>query len=429
MQIHKQRCLKWIKTIALFLALVIPAVRGMPALALPVHPSGMELTLIAPQDCGSDPIRAGGPVGFSILFTNTGRDTVRIPGTLALVLTDENGRRQEAAAWHTASKDSREQAVAPGGFARQAFRFRLPDDMVGTISLAALHHDTNLAMFRAAAPAAPEATAKVAQPDCPDTEENTLSTTELQQMFQRYFVNFYTYKPVYFLLGADPGIQETSFQVSFKYKPFNFYEDGFFKEYMGGLEKLYLAYTQQSFWDLKSDSAPFADSRYMPELFYYNDNLGLKFGRLIGSAFQAGFQHESNGRDGDDSRSTNYAYIQPILTFDLSNQYFLNVSPKAWIYVRNDNDTNPDLADFRGYFDLETKIGHARGLVLENHYRHGRKGGTWQFDLSYPLDRIPFLEGLLDMYLHAQFFSGYSDNLLEYNQREDVFRLGFSLVR
>jgi outer membrane phospholipase A len=45
------------------------------------------------------------------------------------------------------------------------------------------------------------------------------------------------------------------------------------------------------------------------------------------------------------------------------------------------------------------------------------------------MNQLPFLSGILDVYLHAQFFSGYAENLLSYDQRDDVFRLGFSIVR
>ncbi len=93
------------------------------------------------------------------------------------------------------------------------------------------------------------------------------------------------------------------------------------------------------------------------------------------------------------------------------------------------NGTNGDLADYRGYFQLEGDIGNPEGLDLHGRYRHGEEGATWQFDLSYPLDKIPALEGFLDLFLHLQYSSGYSEQMLEYDKREDVIRLGFSLVR
>ena len=167
----------------------------------------------------------------------------------------------------------------------------------------------------------------------------------------------------------------------------------------------------------------------MPEMFYYDDDLGLSLPWLIGSGFQAGFQHESNGRGGDNSRSTNYAYIQPSFIFKFTRDLHLAISPKAWVYVRNEDENNGDLADFRGYFDLAARIGNPDGVALGSHFRHGRRGSSWQVDLSYPLNQIPGFKGMLDMYLHAQYYNGFSEQLLEYKQREDIFRIGFSLVR
>ena len=36
------------------------------------------------------------------------------------------------------------------------------------------------------------------------------------------------------------------------------------------------------------------------------------------------------------------------------------VAPKVWAYVANDSDTNPDLEQYRGYFDLELEFGRER---------------------------------------------------------------------
>lgn len=246
---------------------------------------------------------------------------------------------------------------------------------------------------------------------------------------QPFFANFYPYKPIFFLFGAHPGVETSSFQVSFKYRFFNFDKKAGEKPVKRLLEKLFFAYTQQTFWDLKSDSMPFEDTRYMPELFFYYDSLDLKLPWLSGAGIQAGYQHESNGRDEEKSRSTNYAYIQPLFRFSLKNNLGLLVAPKVWCYVNNNNRKNPHMADYRGYFDLETRMGDPGGLILENHFGHGSKGGNWKLDLSCPLARLPWLQCDFDLYLHLQYISGYSEQLLRYDRREDVFRIGFSLIR
>lgn len=308
--------------------------------------------------------------------------------------------------------------------------------MAGILTLSA--PGSNGVMFSAAAPSATAGTANTGKKEdeafSPGAEQAGTGpdpglTPEKLNRFQPFFDNFSAYKPVYFLFGVDPGIQSTSFQISFKYKLFNFDADSWGQKYLSGLENLRLAYTQQSFWDLKSDSAPFDDSRYMPELFYEYARQAPDLSWVSAAGFRAGFQHESNGRGGTLSRSTNYAYLQPFIIFELTDRLYWKFAPKAWTYVDNEKENNRDLADYRGYFEIENKIGDPEGFVLENHFRQGRKGGTWQFDLSYPMHRIPLLRGFLDMSVHLQYVTGYSDQLLQYNEREDVIRLGFSLVR
>ncbi len=378
-----------------------------------------DVVLIAPDASAKDSVQSGRPAAIFVLMTNGGTAPLAVPQKMSLVLTGEEARTVRVSA---ILQGGNTEQVPPGGFARLAYGFDMPLQLTGLIRAWATDMKTNTVMFYAGEPsAAPQAPAQKASEPEP--------VTAMLPKFQPFFVNFYPYKPVYFLFGADPGVQKTSFQVSFKYKLFNFATTNSENGLKTALDRIYLAYTQQSFWDLKSDSAPFEDSRYMPEFFYYDDDLGLSLPWLIGSGVQVGFQHESNGRGGDYSRSTNYAYIQPSFIFKFTRNLHAALAPKAWVYVRNEDENNGDLADYRGYFDLESRIGDPDGLALGSNFRHGRKGSSLQFDLSYPLNQIPGFKGMLDMYLHVQYYTGYAEQLLAYKQREDIFRIGFSLVR
>lgn len=147
-----------------------------------------------------------------------------------------------------------------------------------------------------------------------------------------------------------------------------------------------MGYTQTSFWDLKSDSAPFEDTSYKPELFWLSQNsLQYEHGLLKGVFLQSGIQHESNGRGGDLSRSTNYLYIKPILIFyDDDSRLGLELSPKIWLYVNNEDETNADLPDYRGYFDLVAKFGMAESFEVGSQFRWADEGVSFQFDFSSP---------------------------------------------
>ncbi len=387
--------------------------------------NSLELVLVAPQGVENRSPQAGERVVFSVLFTNPSSTPVLVSsyGKLGVRVVGGN-HTSEVTALMVKPLEIVEQKISGHGFLKQEYGFDLPGYIEGPVSIELTDHSANKAMFhaRASGPTEPGN-------DPGNQESRQASLEDLTADFQPFLKNLSTYKPVYFLFGVDPGLEKTRFQISFKYRLFDFNEAGFLKENLSVLEKIHLGYTQQSFWDLESDSAPFKDSRYMPDFFFLQDKIDLNLPWVSGFGFQTGFQHESNGRDGVDSRSTNYAYLQPIITFHPKDTTYLIFSPKVWTYLGNDNDTNPDLEEYRGYFDLEAKIGNPKGLALGTLYRQGKKGITWQGDLSYPINQLPLLNGFLDVYLHAQYFSGYAENLLEYNQRNDVFRLGFSIVR
>src|SRR3546814_2275188 len=48
-------------------------------------------------------------------------------------------------------------------------------------------------------------------------------------------------------------------------------------------------------------------------------------------------------------------------------------------------------------------------------------------DISYPIDRL--IGGNLNFYLIGQAFTGYGENLLDYNRRMTRLRLGLAIVR
>jgi hypothetical protein len=74
-------------------------------------------------------------------------------------------------------------------------------------------------------------------------------------------------------------------------------------------------------------------------------------------------------------------------------------------------------------------VGQRGGLQLA---AIGRIGDDWdkgslQLDLSYPLR--PLLRNNIDVFLHAQFFTGYGESLLDYNESDTTFRVGLAVVR
>ena len=235
---------------------------------------------------------------------------------------------------------------------------------------------------------------------------------------------FSPHEPIYFIAGADRP--NAKFQISFKYQIFN--PEGDWAKSFWPLAGFHVAYTQTSLWDWEGESAPFKDSSYRPELIWSAPDIRPDSKVVSRLGLQAGFQHESNGRDGDESRSMNVVYVRPSVTFGDDNGLFLTVAPKIVAYVSDLGD-NPDIKDYRGFGELRLIAGQRDGLQASVSARIGDDWdkGSVQIDLSYPLRKL--LGGNVDLYLHAQYFNGFGESLLDYNQSTSQFRMGFSLVR
>ncbi|MBW2515033.1 MAG: phospholipase A, partial [Deltaproteobacteria bacterium] len=173
---------------------------------------------------------------------------------------------------------------------------------------------------------------------------------------------------------------------------------------------------------------PFKDTGYKPELFYISPNIDIGLSPGSGLFLQTGFKHESNGQGGDDSRNTNFLYANPLYVFYNEKTTFgFMISPTAWVYVANNEDTNDDLPEYRGYFDLELKCGLAESLVVGTHLGWAQKGGSLQIDATYPLNLIS--AGISGLYLHVQYTNSLAESLLQYEKRTKALRIGVSIVR
>lgn len=237
-----------------------------------------------------------------------------------------------------------------------------------------------------------------------------------------FLANLSANEPIYAVYG--PGTDdEARIQLSFRYQLFGSHAREGGKSLGDGL---YFAYTQRMFWDLGAKSSPFRNIDFQPEVFYVTPPKALSDAATVSA--QIGMRHESNGRDGDFSRSLNTVYIAPMAAFSLGGDLRLMVAPRAWFYAGDLSD-NPDIRRYRGNTGLLVEIGEESGLRLSTSSRFnlGSGKGAISGDLSYPLRRL--LGGGPDFYLFAQSFTGYGENLLDYNKRVNRLRLGVALVR
>lgn len=265
----------------------------------------------------------------------------------------------------------------------------------------------------------------VAEPSQAQEEENYQYADSLFDLYQPYLKNISAYEPMYFLVGTDP--RKSKFQISFKYRFIN--SGSPLVSNHPWLAGFHLGYTQISFWDLESDSTPFTDTSYKPEIFWESRNFLSEPGSTLQGIFlRTGTQHHSNGKDGDSSRSTNYLYARPsVFFYDRESTLGIEIATKFWAYAGNDGETNSDLEDYLGYFEIETKAGFAESIVLSAKYGWASEGHSAQFDLSYPVHK--FFNNALELYLHVQYSNMLAESLLNYQERTEALRVGISIVR
>ena len=389
--------------------LTILSVLGLLWICIPAHAQDSGVYLVPPQG----EVISGRETRFNLFIHNPDAApvTTKAYGRVMVTLTTPNNIKIVEASPVNGTPDL-SLTIPALGYVKQEYVFSVPESMTGNISLSLNTFGAGPVLFAASPP-----------PIEKQTEQIALG--EKESVFQPFLENLSAYEPMYFLFGIDPGKEKSKFQISFKYKLFNAPFDS--QMVNGFVDGFHLAYTQTSYWDLSSDSKPFDDTSYKPELFYLFPKIDLNTPWIKAFGIQTGFQHESNGKGDPDSRSTNFAYIEPIMAFHLTDTYFLAIAPKIWTYVGNDNETNPDLYKYRGYFNFQAKIGSPEGFVLDTNTRWGEEGPSFQTDLSYPLTSL--FKNRLNLYLHLQYFNGYAERLVEYQKKEEILRLGFSLTR
>jgi len=230
-------------------------------------------------------------------------------------------------------------------------------------------------------------------------------------------------EPLYFVVGSSSERDfDARFQLSFKYRPFD--PDARVAQYLPPLSNLYFAYTQTSLWDLGGHSSPFEDTSYRPSVYYKWTGSGRG---VSPDSWSAGLEHESNGRDGADSRSINTAFVKPTWHIDLAHGRRLTLSPKFYQYLEKSD--NADIYKYRGYVDFQARFGREDGAIVTALYRQGTSGhASGQIDFSYPISDKLF--GRTGTFIHLQLMEGYGETLIDYNRYSDTqLRLGLSLAR
>jgi phospholipase A1 len=203
-------------------------------------------------------------------------------------------------------------------------------------------------------------------------------------------------------------------------------------------DSLWFGYTQQSYWQLfnKDLSRPFRNTDHEPELVYVFPHFIALPGGWTYRMSAAGVVHQSNGQSLPLSRSWNRTYVMGAADKIADNGDRFTLQARVWrrMAEKAGQDDNPDISDFVGRGELagrwsfDTGTGtertlHTLGLTARHALRSTGRGSV----------RLEYLRSIGSansngLRFHAQLFTGYGENLLDYNRNRTVASVGLSLV-
>jgi len=210
----------------------------------------------------------------------------------------------------------------------------------------------------------------------------------------------------------EPTRLEAKFQISFKILVL--------EKMIKDNGDLFFGYTQLSFWQLYDEalSSPFRETNYEPEMFVKFDTdfnvLGLR-NRL----FTIGFNHESNGRGGNLSRSWNRLFA--VFVAERDN---LVIILKPWFRIPEDekNDDNPHIEKYLGYGELYGAYRLNKNVfsfLFRDNLRTNDNKGAVELGWSYPVQN--------NLRAYVQYFYGYGESLVDYNHLTNRISVGIML--
>lgn len=223
---------------------------------------------------------------------------------------------------------------------------------------------------------------------------------------------FGLYKDNYFIFGTAVNHTPTKtntdikFQISIQQRltrstlPFGTY--------------LYLFYSQKCWWNVLENSMPMVDLNFNPgiglakPLFVKN--------RYVGKVTLMA-EHESNGRDGLASRSWNKISLAASIMIDPQ----VTVLGKVWIPIV-DGQNNRDILDYSGIYQVGTEFTSRNRRFTASVVLVKRRGWKLNYNTIIELGYRIFRRD--NQFLFLQFYNGYGECMLDYNQFRSRVRVG-----
>lgn len=243
------------------------------------------------------------------------------------------------------------------------------------------------------------------------TDDQVIDTDSLRREFDNgpYFG---LYKDNYFIFGTSVGQKPTDknsnvkFQISVAQR--------LTKSTLPWGTYLYLFYTQKCFWNILEESLPMTDLNFNPGVGLAKP-LFVK-DRFIGKVMMV-VEHESNGRDGDDSRSWNRITFGSNIMVDPN----FMVHGKVWIPIV-DGQNNKDILDYCGIYQVGTSFMSPNRKFGASVILTKRRG--WNLSYNTVVEFSYRFNNNQNQYLFMQYYNGYGEGLLEYNKFHSQLRVG-----
>lgn len=227
---------------------------------------------------------------------------------------------------------------------------------------------------------------------------------------------FGLYKDNYFALGTDPFHTPNAYNSGVKFQlsisqrltnatlPWGTY--------------VYLFFTEKVFWEIFQNSMPMSDLNFNPGIgwtkpFFVKERYCGKLTLIL--------EHESNGRDDLSSRSWNKvslagsAYVTD----------WLAVHAKYWLPIV-DGENNKDILKYSGIFQMcfQLNTNDRRFMLAATFVK--RQGWNMNWNTNIQLGWRIFKDS--NQYFFFDFYNGYGEGLLAYNQFHNRLRFGI-LIR
>ena len=227
---------------------------------------------------------------------------------------------------------------------------------------------------------------------------------------------FGPYKDTYFVMGTALNHEPTEynsnvkFQISFRHR--------LTKSVLPFHSHLFLAYSQKAIWNVFEESLPFHDLNFNPAIGV--QKLVIYQGRLVGNATIM-LEHESNGRDGEASRSWNKVSFSGAAIIDPR----LVVHAKTWFPII-DGQQNKDILKYSGIYQAGAQFLTEDQRWVADVTFVKRKG--WNLNFNTIMNVGFRLSKRRNQYLMLHFYDGYGENMLDYNKYHCNLRVGL-LIR